>query len=189
MTWGQARARLGFGLSIAHYGAMETEAPEEVAEPAPPSKPDTEKTLRQKWRTSLDTGWTVIPAALIRGLPRLHIGTGELAVLIILIDYWWAPDDPPWPSKKALAERLSVSQKTIQRHLAVLQQEELIVSEARHRKGGGQTSNRYDLSPLATKLEVIAADMKKAEAEAAKLKRAATRPGGRTKAAASGAAS
>ncbi len=188
MTWGHARARLGSDLSIAHYGAMETEATEEVAEPPPPSKPDTEKILRQKWRTSLDAGWTVIPAALIRGLPRLHIGVGELAVLIILIDYWWAPDDPPWPSKKALAERLSVSQKTIQRHLAVLQQEGLIVSEARHRKGGGQTSNRYDLAPLATKLEVIAADMKKAEAEAAKLKRAATRPGGRAKTAAGGAA-
>ena len=168
---------------------MNTDAPEEVAEPAPPSKPDSEKTLRQKWRTSLDSGWTVIPAALIRGLPRLHIGAGELAVLIILIDFWWAPDDPPWPSKKALAERLSVSQKTIQRHLAVLQQEELIVSEARHRAGGGQTSNRYDLTPLTAKLEVIAADMKKAEAEAAKVKRAATRPGGRAKTAAGGAAS
>jgi DNA-binding transcriptional regulator YhcF (GntR family) len=162
---------------------MNTDTPEEVSEPVPPAKPDTEKVLRQKWRSSLDTGWTVIPSALIRGLPRLHIRAGELAVLISLIDYWWAPDDPPWPSKKALAERLGVSQKTIQRHLAVLQREGLIVSEARHRAGGGQTSNRYDLRPLATKLEAIATDMKRAEAEAAKLKRAATRPGARAKAA------
>lgn len=168
---------------------MNTDAPEDVSEPIPAARPDSEKVLRQKWRSSLDTGWTVIPSALIRGLPRLHIGAGELAVLISLIDYWWAPDDPPWPSKKALAERLGVSQKTIQRHLAVLKQEGLILSEARHRTGGGQTSNRYNLTPLVTKLEAIVGDMKKAEAEAAKLKRAATRPGGRAKVGTGGAAS
>lgn len=188
MSRGSCCVRLGFEDIILHKDPMEADTPEEVSEPVPPTKPDSEKTLRQKWRTSLDTGWTVIPSALIRGLPLLHIGAGELAVLIILIDYWWAPNDPPWPSKKALAERLSVSQKTIQRHLAVLQQEGLIVSEARHRAGGGQTSNRYDLSPLVTKLEGIAAAMKKADAEAAKVKRAATRPGLRAKTASSGAA-
>jgi len=189
MPGGEGPVCLGFDLTITQYGVMNTDAPEEVSEPVPPAKPNSEKVLRQKWRSSLDTGWTVIPSALIRGLPRLHIGAGELAVLISLIDYWWAPDDPPWPSKKALAERLGVSQKTIQRHLAVLQQEGLIVREARHRVGGGQTSNLYDLTPLVAKLEAIAADMKKAEAEVAKLRRAATRPGGRAKAAADGAAS
>ncbi len=188
MSRARDRALLGFDGIIPHNRLMNIDAPAEVSEPVPPTKPDSDKTLRQKWRTSLDTGWTVIPSALIRGLPLLHIGAGELAVLIILIDYWWAPDNPPWPSKKALAERLSVSQKTIQRHLAALQQERLIVSEARHRAGGGQTSNRYDLSPLVTKLEGIAAAMKKADAEAAKVKRAATRPGLRAKAVSSGAA-
>ncbi len=167
---------------------MTTDAPEGIIEPTPPTRPDSQRVLRQKWRTSLDAGWTVIPSALIRGLPLLHIGAGELAVLISLIDYWWAPNDPPWPSKKALAERLNVSQKTIQRQLAVLKQEGLIVSEARHRAGGGQTSNRYDLTPLVAKLEGIAAALKKADAEAAKVKRAATRPGLRAKMSAGGAA-
>ena len=180
---------LALDPSITQYTVMNSDAPEEISEPVLPAKPDSEKVLRQKWRSSLDTGWTVVPSVLIRGLPRLHIGAGELAVLISLIDYWWSPDDPPWPSKKALAERLGVSQKTIQRYLAVLKLEGLIVSEARHRAGGGETSNRYDLTPLVAKLEEIAADMKNAEAEGAKLKRAATRPGGRAKAAAGGTAS
>jgi DNA-binding transcriptional ArsR family regulator len=145
-------------------------------------KVETAKVLRLKWKTSLSAGWSVFPSALVRGLPRLHIGAPELAVLICLIDYWWLPDDLPWPSKKALAERLGVSPRTIQRTLAKLQQEGLIVSETRHNASGGQTSNRYDLSPLVAKLETIAADMKMAETEAAKLRRAATRPGGRFKA-------
>ena len=54
-------------------------------------------------------------------------------------------------------------------------------AEARHGAHGGQTSNRYDLSPLVTKLELIVRDMKAAEAEAVKVKRSATRPGYRPK--------
>ena len=58
-------------------------------------RPETEKVLRAKWRTSLDAGWTVLPSSLIQGLPRLHIDANGLAVLVCLIDYWWAPGDLP----------------------------------------------------------------------------------------------
>lgn len=151
-----------------------TPQPETAA--APPR--ESEKTLRIKWRTSLDMGWTVIPSALLKGLPRLHIGATDLATLICLIDYWWAPESQPWPSKRALAERLGVSQKTIQRSLKRLQDEKLIVSEARRSSLGGQTSNRYDLTPLVKRLEAIVADMKQAALDAEAAKRAATRPSG-----------
>jgi len=145
-------------------------------------RPETEKVLRAKWRTSLDAGWTVLPSSLIQGLPRLHIDANGLAVLVCLIDYWWAPGDLPWPSKKTIAERLNVSERTIQRTLRRLQEEGLIKSDARYRSHGGQTSNQYDLSPLVAKLEAITADMVATEAEAKKGKRAATRPGSRPKA-------
>jgi len=151
-------------------------------------KVENQKVLKAKWRTSLDAGWTVVPSVLLRGLPRLHVDAIGLAVLICLIDYWWAPEDLPWPSKKALAERLDVSERTIQRALARLKEEGLVNAEARHGAHGGQTSNRYDLSPLVAKLEVIVRDIKAAEAEAAKLKRSATRPGYRPKTQADGAA-
>lgn len=145
-------------------------------------KPQTEKVLKAKWRTSLEGGWTVIPSALVRGLPRLHVDANGLSVLICLIDYWWSPLDLPWPSKKTLAEQLNVSERTIQRTLTRLETEGLIRREARFLAGhGGQTSNRYDLSPLVAKLEAIAKDMKAARAEAAKTRRAATRPGIRPK--------
>jgi hypothetical protein len=144
-------------------------------------KIENQQVLKAKWRTSLDAGWTVVPSALLRGLPRLHIDANGLAVLICLIDYWWAPQDLPWPSKKALSERLGVSERTIQRTLAHLKEEGLVKAEARHGAHGGQTSNKYDLSPLVTKLEGIVRDIKTAEAEAAKIKRAATRPGYRPK--------
>lgn len=98
------------------------ESEDQVVRPADRlPKPETDKVLRAKWRSSLDMGFTVLPSSLIRGLPRLYIDATQFAVLICLIDYWWRPLDLPWPSKKALAERLSVSERTIQRALARLQ--------------------------------------------------------------------
>lgn len=177
LSGGSLRRTLYAGPTTDHIPSMTaTTTPSEEAVTSPPR--ESEKTLRIKWRTSLDMGWTVIPSALLRGLPRLHLGANDLATLICLIDYWWAPESAPWPSKRALAERLGVSQKTIQRSLRRLQEEKLIVSEARHSASGGQTSNRYDLGPLVKRLEEIVVDMKKAALDAETAKRAATRPSG-----------
>ena len=136
-------------------------------------KAPSEKILRQKWRAGLDPGFTVVPAVLIRSLPGLRIGATELSVLVCLIDAWWAPGDMPWPSKAKLAAMLNLSEKTIQRTLKKLAEQGLIVSEARFRKHRGQTSNRYDLSPLVDRLEAIVVNLKKAEAEATTIRRRA----------------
>ena len=129
-------------------------------------KPETDKVLRQKWKSSLDGGFTVVPSVLLQTLPALGIRASELAVLVCLIDAWWKPDDMPWPSKARLAGLLGVSDKTIQRAIRRLEARGLIVSEARHRSHGGQTSNRYDMTPLVARLEAITKDLKDAEAEA-----------------------
>lgn len=132
------------------------------------AKPETDKVLRQKWKSSLDGGFTVVPSVLLQTLPGLGIRASELAVLVCLIDFWWKPEDMPWPSKAKLAGLLGVSEKTIQRVLRRLESRGLIASEARHRAHGGQTSNRYDLTPLVARLEAVTKDLKDAEAAAAK---------------------
>jgi len=63
----------------------------------------TKRCLTRSGRTSLDAG-------LDRRAICPSTGTAHAAYqrqtdwrfLICLIDYWWAPDDLPWPSKKAL---------------------------------------------------------------------------------------
>ena len=132
------------------------------------AKPETDKVLRQKWKSILDGGFTVVPSFLLQTLPGLGIRASELAVLVCLIDFWWKPEDMPWPSKAKLAGLLGVSEKTIQRALRRLETRGLIVSEARHRAHGGQTSNRYDLTPLVARLEAVTKDLKDAEAAAVK---------------------
>ncbi|MCR5877273.1 GntR family transcriptional regulator [Phenylobacterium sp. J367] len=79
--------------------------------------------------------------------------------------------------KRRLAERLDVSDKTVQRAIAKLEAEKLVRRVARHYSAGGQASNYYDLSPLVDRLKDIAGDFIEAREEARKAKRKAERPG------------
>lgn len=98
-------------------------------------------------------------------------------MLLHLIDHWWEETTMPFPSKKRLAERLGVSDKTVQRAMQRLETEGLVKRVVRNHASGGQASNEYDLSPLVEKLKPIARDMVKARDEAAVTRRAASRPG------------
>ena len=118
-----------------------------------------------------------IPSVILRAQARLHINAVELAVLMHLIDHWWEDDTMPFPSKRRLAERLLVSDKTIQRAIVRLEEEGLLKRHPRSHASGGQASNLYDLSPLVEKLKPIAKDMIAARAEATANRRAAGRPG------------
>ena len=139
---------------------------------------ESQKVLNQKWgQDTMDANYTVIPSALLRGQARLGINATELAILVHLIDHWWKPGEMPWPSKKTLAERLRVGEKSIQRAMARLEEEGLISRKARFNKTGARTSNEYDLAPLVERLKPIAKDIVAAATEAKALKKKAERPG------------
>lgn len=142
------------------------------------------KSFERRWtKRVLAPGFTLIPSALLRALVRLQIGPIELSVLLQMIDHWWENNDMPFPSKRRLAERIGVSEKTIQRAVTRLESEGLIRRSARHSHHGGQTSNLYDLTPLVEKLTPIAEDMTKAREEAKAARRSPERPGHRVRAA------
>ncbi|MGR3436645.1 MAG: helix-turn-helix domain-containing protein [Shimia sp.] len=140
--------------------------------------PEDKRVLNQKWgKATMDANYTVIPSALLRGQARLGIDAMELAVLMHLLDHWWQADKMPWPSKKTIAERLRVSEKTIQRAMVRLEEGKLIQRNPRYHKTGGRTSNEYDLSPLVERLKPIAEDLVQAKKDAEKIKKQAERPG------------
>lgn len=143
-----------------------------------PAKEESKRSLEKRWsKQVLEPGFTFVPSVILRAQARLHIDATELAVLLHLIDHWWEDDSMPFPSKKRLAERLGVSDKTVQRAMKRLEDEGLIKREPRSHASGGQASNRYDLSPLVEKLKPIARDMVEAREQAAATRRAASRPG------------
>lgn len=133
--------------------------------------------LEKRWGSARDPGFVYLPSVLLRAQPRLKINAIELAVLVHLIDHWWSSTEMPFPSKRRLAERLSVSEKTVQRAIAKLEALGLVRRVARHLSAGGQTSNAYDLSSLVERLKEIAADVMKAREEARGIVRKAERPG------------
>lgn len=136
------------------------------------------RTLSKMWgKKTIDLGYTVIPSALLRAQARLGIGPSELAVLLHLMDHWWQPEEMPWPSKKTIAERLSISPRTVQRIIANLEKAQLVQRHERYHKTGGRTSNQYDLRPLVERLRPIVADMEKAREDSKIAKRSAERPG------------
>lgn len=124
-------------------------------------------TLTEKWgKETMAAGFTVVPSVLLRSQRRLGINTNELAVLVHLIEHWWKPGIMPWPSKRKIAERLDVSEKTVQRAAVKLEALNLIKRVERYLGTNGRTSNGYDLNPLVERLKEISVELAKVEAEA-----------------------
>lgn len=134
----------------------------------PKAAQDDKNSLTTKWgKQTMAVGFTVLPSVLLRSQARLNIKCNELAVLVHLIEHWWRPSAMPWPSKKTIAERLGVSDKTVQRAMVKLEKEKLIQRNSRYLKTSkGRTTNEYDLSPLVERLHGIAEETARADAEA-----------------------
>lgn len=163
-------------------GSTEEAPPIVTAEPADAAAEST-NVMAERWgKDVVKLGFTYVPSVLLRGQERLGIDAVELAVLLHLLDHWWANANMPFPSKRRLAERLGVSSKTVQRAMGRLETAKLIRRVARHATTGGQTSNAYDLSPLIAQLKDIAAIMSAAREVAKAEVRRAERPGHRSKA-------
>lgn len=155
-----------------------TSTEDETTPPEAPTAPPSAREMERRWgKGVLGPGFVFLPSALVRGQSRLKIDATELTVLIHLLDHWWAANEMPYPSKRRLADRMGVSEKTIQRAMARLEALGLVKRMARHFSAGGQASNYYDLSGLVARVQEIARDMMEARKEAAETRRKAERPG------------
>ena len=175
-------ADLLFQAIVAHFdltgntdgGDMEdhqTETSATLPTEATKAPTETKSTLTEKWgKETMAAGFTVVPSILLRSQKRLGINANGLAVLVHLMEHWWQPGFMPWPSKRKVAERLDVSEKTVQRAAAKLEQLKLITRVGRYIEGRGRTSNGYDLSRLVERLTEIAVEVAQVDAEADKKK-------------------
>jgi DNA-binding transcriptional ArsR family regulator len=143
-------------------------------------KPLPLKGSEKKWtRPVMDYGFTIVPTAIFEAQQRLGLNSTQFAIVLQLASYWWEADERPWPSKKSLGERLDLSPRQVQRHIAALEKAGLVKRIERRRPGKGKTSNEYDLTGLVEKLGVIVEDFRLAEQEATKKKTAARKRGAR----------
>lgn len=140
------------------------------AAPAAPAVPR-EKLLDLKWGKDVaGLGYTSIPSLLLTAPRRLGLSPTQLAIIVVLADYWWAPENKPWPSKADLSDRLGLKPRQLQRHIAEMEAAGLIKRVQRFHRRGGKSTNLYDLSGLVAKLQSLAPEFKKAK-DAAKARR------------------
>lgn len=144
--------------------------PQAAATGAAPKKTENATTLEEKWgKATMAQRFTVVPSIMLQGQRRLGINANELAVLLHIMEHWWKADDLPWPSKRTIAERLDVSEKTVQRATARMEQLGLIERKDRFLpNSNGRTSNAYDLSGLVARLTEIAEETAELKAQGKK---------------------
>lgn len=110
-----------------------------------------------KWGDQISNkGWVAIPTSLFFNQKRLNINSLEMNVLTNLIMHWWDKEKPPYPSQAAIANRIGVSVRTIQRALDELAKKGIIEKQSSSVfnpvfKG----RNVYNLEPLVLLLSDI----------------------------------
>lgn len=133
----------------------------------------------KKWgQEVMELGFTIIPSLLLQAQQRLGLNPTQLAVLLQLADYWWDEGRKPYPSKKALSERLGLSIRQIQRYIAELETAGLVQRIERRAAHKGKQSNFYDLSGLVARLKELEPEFRKVKEETKKLRRQVLRKGG-----------
>ena len=139
--------------------------------PKKPANPASEK----KWgKPVIDLGFSIIPSLIFRAQARLGLNPTQLAVLLQLADYWWDDQRHPYPSKKTLGERLGLSPRQVQRHIADLEEAGLVNRLDRFAAHKGRLSNQYDLSGLVARLKKLEPEFREVD----DMKRQVARPGG-----------
>ena len=129
MTWGiPLRSPVDAGI----VSSMENEIGAEMMaekvgsvdakEDRPRTKKGDQHASEKKWgRAVVKLGFSIIPSLIFRAQARLGLNPTQLAVLLQLADYWWDEQRHPYPSKQTLADRLGLSARQVQRHIADLE--------------------------------------------------------------------
>lgn len=152
--------------------------PEEEVTPKAAGKAKTTRQSEEKWGVDvMALGFCMLPSLVFRAQRRLGLNPTQLAVLLQLADFWWNPQRKPFPKKADLADRLSLSERQVQRHIADLEEAGFLKRIERTRSRRGKISNEYDLSGLVEKLRLLEPQFREVAEEAKARKKAVSTPG------------
>ena len=85
----------------------------------------------------------------------------EVNVLLNLLVHWWEKDKFPYPSQKAIAYRIGVSTRTVQRIIKNLEKKNLIIRQRTNREDKiYKGRNIYNLEPLIDTLKILSPRIK-----------------------------
>ena len=101
----------------------------------------------------LSHGYTGVPSILIQAQVRLKLNPVKMNIIIQLLDYWRNPERKPFPSKREIAERIDVTEKTIQNNIRAMERDGIVQRVARYTRHGDPDSNVYNLDGLVKRLQ------------------------------------
>jgi hypothetical protein len=114
---------------------------------------DPEVNARKKWGDVVfESGFQIFPDVLLRCQRFLELEAIDVVILMNMTMHWWYYDDLPYPRPSAIANRLGVSTRTVERRIAIMQERGLI-TRLPSQNHNGRTVRRYDLSGLVEKLK------------------------------------
>jgi len=119
--------------------------------------------VKEKWGTAIDKGFTgfqVIPDVLIRSQQVLGLDHGDMMVLLNILMHWWEKDNYPYPRPDAIARRMGVTRRTVERHITRLEELGLVVRMPSEEVDNGTRIRRFNLSGLLGRLEELATGMR-----------------------------
>jgi DNA-binding transcriptional regulator YhcF (GntR family) len=103
----------------------------------------------QKWsRTVMAAGWTVLPSVILERQKALDLDAVDVCILMHLARHWWYEDNLPHPSRKTIAECMSIHVSTVQRRIAAMERDGLIRRIGRYDPVHGQQPNAYEFTGL-----------------------------------------
>lgn len=108
------------------------------------------KANSKKWTpTLMDVGWIALPSVIIDQQAELGLEPIDINIILHLAKYWWSEDNPPYPTKKTLADKMNRHPSTIQKRIARLEKSGLIERVKRTDPDKkSQLSNIYKLDGL-----------------------------------------
>ena len=81
----------------------------------------------------VEHGYTALPNILLRAQARLGINTTQFNIIAQLLSYWIDPARPPFPTKRELAKRISITEQTLRINIKALEDAGLLRREQRSR--------------------------------------------------------
>ncbi|NSZ03174.1 helix-turn-helix domain-containing protein [Agrobacterium tumefaciens] len=103
-------------------------------------------------------GYTGVPNILVRAQSRLGISTTQFNIVVQLLSYWIDPTRPPFPPKRDLAQRMSITQQTLRINIKALEEKGYISRVQQKTAAGDYGSNIYRLDGLVAKIQELVGD-------------------------------
>jgi hypothetical protein len=114
-----------------------------------------------KWGDAISSGvngYQLVPDVLLRRQADLRLDATDIVILLNIAMHWWesAPEKMPYPRPATIAQRMGVSRRTVERHIARLEDLRLLEWKPPESRVNAPSIRRFDMDRLRSALERLA---------------------------------